>query len=64
VDKAFPAGRFAAVPDRCGRSVQPGNLRLVISAGSSTALFARGNPSGVGVKKWFYAENVRSSLPS
>ena len=59
---SLPAGRFGAVPTRCWRTAQLGNLRLIISAGSSTALFARGNLMGAGVKKWSYAENVRSSL--
>jgi len=48
----------------CGRFVQPGNLKGVISAGSSMAQSAMGSPEADGVKKWSYAENVRFSLLS
>jgi len=44
----------------CGRSAQPGNLRAVISAGSSTAQSAMDSPGADGVTKWSYAENARS----
>jgi len=63
-EQGFPRWKIRRCSARCGRSVQPGNLRLVISGWFINGTICQGKPQWVGVKKWFYAENVRSSLPS
>jgi hypothetical protein len=61
--KKDPVGWYESVLWRSGKTVQHGNFRLEIFAGSLMGRFARATFKKAGKRRWKYADNVKCSEP-